>query len=273
MVVESILDPHKAEKKPWVVFFISIIFTILSIFVSHIIFPSQVSILTIAFITILFTPFFNHLFNIEEKKEEEEAEGKIKEGIFQRHEQVIKIFSYFFFGIIVVMTFVFIFFPSFSQNLFSLQAQTLRQISGATGKITIPSDFFTIFFNNTKVMSLIFLTSVLFGAGAVFILAWNASVISVFVGMFIQNLAKSGIPLHAAYLFGLPLGLSRLVIHGVPEVLGYFLVGIAGGILSVAIAREKYNTPEFKQVIKDSLLFFISAECLILVGALLEVFV
>lgn len=273
MVVETILNPKKAEKKPWMVFFVSIIFTILAIIISHILFPSQISILTIAFITILFTPFFNKIFTIEEKKDEEEAEGKLKEGLFQRHRQVIEIFSYFFLGVIVVMTFVFIFFPSFSENLFSLQSQTLKEISGVTGGAVSQSAFSKIFLNNTNVMLLIFLTSILFGAGAVFILAWNASVIAVFLGIFIQSLIKSGLSLHVAYLFGMPLGIGSIIIHGLPEILGYFLVGISGGIISVAMARKKYNTPEFSEIAKDSIIFFISAEFLILIAAILEVLI
>ena len=274
MVLESIIDPHNAEKKPWHVFFIAIIFTFIAIFVSNVLFPSEISILTIAFITILFVPFFQHLFSIEEKKDEAEAEGKIREGILQRHKQIIIIFSYFFLGIIVATSFVYIFFPGHAEKLFTLQTKTLESISTqATGHAVFDTAFWRILTNNTSVLLLIFLTSILFASGAIFILAWNASVIGVFVGLFIESLIETGMSTGVAYLYGVPLGLGQIIIHGLPEVVAYFLVSIAGGILSVAIVREKFNTPEFKEVFKDAFIFFIVAEFLIILAAWLEVLV
>jgi len=274
MVLESIIDPHNAEKKPWHVFFIAIIFTFIAIFVSNVLFPSEISILTIAFITILFVPFFQHLFSIEEKKDEAEAEGKIREGILQRHKQIIIIFSYFFLGIIVATSFVYIFFPGHAEKLFTLQTKTLESISTqATGRAVFDTAFWRILTNNTSVLLLIFLTSILFASGAIFILAWNASVIGVFVGLFIESLIETGMSTGVAYLYGVPLGLGQIIIHGLPEVVAYFLVSIAGGILSVAIVREKFNTPEFKEVFKDAFIFFIVAEFLIILAAWLEVLV
>lgn len=274
MVLESIIDPHNAEKKPWHVFSIAVIFTLIAIFISNVLFPSEISILTIAFITILFVPFFQHLFSIEERKDEEEAEGKIHQGLLQRHRQIITIFSYFFLGIIVATSFVYIFLPGIGENVFSLQAKTLESISTqATGHALFDAAFWRILINNTSVLVLIFLTSVLFGSGAVFILAWNASVIGVFVGLFIESLIKTGMATHVAYLYGVPLGLGQILIHGIPEVAAYFLVGIGGGILSVAITREKFTTPEFKEVFRDAFLFLVAAEVLIIIAAWLEVLV
>jgi len=65
-------------------------------------------------------------------------------------------------------------------------------------------------------------------------------------------------------------GLSSILLHGVPEIGGYFFAGVAGGILSVGILREKFMSKEFKEVAKDSIVWLVLGEALILVGAVLE---
>lgn len=66
MVLESILDPKKAEDRPIYVFIVSILFTLIGVWLAYNIFPSQASILSIAFVTIFFVPFFQHVFDVEE---------------------------------------------------------------------------------------------------------------------------------------------------------------------------------------------------------------
>src|SRR4030066_4151 len=83
------------------------------------------------------------------------------------------------FGIAILYSFVAMI---FAQQLFTLQTETLGSIGAPTGKIISAEDFTRFFLNNTKVMTLIFILSAVMGAGAVFILAWNASVIGVFLG-------------------------------------------------------------------------------------------
>jgi uncharacterized membrane protein SpoIIM required for sporulation len=53
----------------------------------------------------------------------------------------------------------------------------------------------------------------IFGAGAIFILAWNASVIAAAIGIFANSdLSK------------LPMGVMRYMIHGIPEIGAYFII-------------------------------------------------
>ena len=75
MVLESILNPKNAEDKPWHVFVIAFIYSFIAVVFSNQLFPAQASILTVALITILFIPFFQKLFAIEEDKEDQAAEG------------------------------------------------------------------------------------------------------------------------------------------------------------------------------------------------------
>jgi len=270
MVLESILRPKNAEDKPWHVFAIAFIYTFISIFFAYKLFPEQSSILTIALITIIFVPFFQRLFVFEEKKDELVARRKMKRNLFARHGAVISVFSMFFLGIVVAMSLAFVFVPEF-KDVFVLQSETLRGFSSAaTAQATGSSEFATFFYNNTQVMILMFILSAMLGAGAVFILAWNASVIAVYVGLFVQSLIGKGLSSGVAYLYGLPVSLGSIALHGIPEIVAYFFAGIAGGILSVGILREKFNSKEFSLVFKDSLIFLGIAELLIFVAALVE---
>jgi uncharacterized membrane protein SpoIIM required for sporulation len=56
--------------------------------------------------------------------------------------------------------------------------------------------------------------SLIFGAGAIFVLAWNASVIAAAVGIFSKNIGN------------LPLGIARYMIHGIPEITAYFVAAV-----------------------------------------------
>ncbi len=268
MVLESILNPRNASDKPWHVFVIAFLYTLVAIVVAHQLFPSQSSILSIALITILFVPFFQKLFELEERKEDAAAQKRLNKNLLTRHSASIMIFSAFFLGVVVAGTFAFMFLPV--DNAFSLQTSTLKAISG---NILEPTTFSNIFLNNTQVMMLMFILSAIFGAGAVFILAWNASVISVFVGLFTESLTTQGLGTTAAFIVGVPVGLSTLALHGVPEIVAYFVAGLAGGILSVGLIRENYRSAEFKLILKDALVFMAFAELLIIVAAFLEVIV
>jgi uncharacterized membrane protein SpoIIM required for sporulation len=272
MVFESLINPKNAEDKPWHIVFVSFVYSFLAIFFAHSMFPSESSILSIAFITIIFVPFFQKLFEIEEEKESMAVRNLIKGNIFSRHKQIIYVFSAFFFGVIIAMSFVFTFLPQF-YDVFEVQAKTMKDLGyEPTGAVATPMNRFNTFFeNNTKVMLLVFILSALFGAGAIFILAWNASIIAIYAGYFVQSLTNKGMAAATAYLYGLPVGLASIALHGVPEIVAYFLAGLAGGILSVGIMKERIGAKNFNKVFIDALVFLAVAELLIFAAAWLEV--
>jgi len=272
MVLESMLNPKSAENKPWHIFIIAFFYSIIAIFFSHQLFPQQSSILTVAMITIIFVPFFQKMFVFEEEKDDMAAEGKNSQNLFTRHWKSIIVFSAFFLGVIIAMSFVFIFFPSFD-NVFMLQKgwfenHGIFSISAAT--TGSGPNFETFFLNNTQVMVLVFVFSLIFGAGAIFILVWNASIIAVFTGLFVRSFTEQGWSLTTAYLLGVPISLGSIALHGIPEIAAYFFAGLAGGILSVGIVRENFMSKEFKEIFKDALIFLLFAELLIVFAAFLE---
>lgn len=272
MVLESILNPKNAEDKPWHVFLISFFYTLIAVFFAHKLFPSEASILSVALVTILFVPFFQKLFELEEEKEDAAAQKRLAGNMISRHKQTMTVFSAFFLGTAISMTFIFVFFPEFSAA-FSLQSDVVRQLnpSAATGAAYDTfGTFWNFFSNNTQVMLLVFIMSAMFGAGAIFVLAWNASIISVFSGFAVQKLIGQGLPVHYAFAYGLPVSLGSIALHGIPEIFAYFIAGLAGGILSVGIIREELGSKEFRLVLKDSIIFLSIAEVMIMAAAYLE---
>jgi uncharacterized membrane protein SpoIIM required for sporulation len=269
MVLESIMNPRNAEGKPWHVFILAFFYSLVAIFFAHQLFPSQSSILAISLITIIFVPFFQKLFEIEEKKECFAARNKCG-NIFTRHARIIYTFSAFFMGIILSMNIAYMFLGF--EDVFSLQKEWFAA-QGVTGQATGDASFSTYFINNTQVMILMFILSAMFGAGAIFILAWNASVISVYLGFISHSFVNQGMTISTAYIYGVPAGLGSIALHGIPEILAYFIAGLAGGVLSVGIIREKIISKEFKKVFMDSVMFLVIAEALIFFAAYLEAYI
>jgi uncharacterized membrane protein SpoIIM required for sporulation len=115
-----------------------------------------------------------------------------------------------------------------------------------------PRSWESLFTNNFSVLLLLFMFSLVLGAGSVWLISWNASVIGVLIGYRLD-----------------PFILVKILPHGILEFGGYFLGAVAGGILSAAIIQERIKT-EYKRVILDSLVYFGISTLMILLGALLE---
>jgi len=69
----------------------------------------------------------------------------------------------------------------------------------------------------------------------------------------------------------IPLVLFSYLPHGIFEFSGYILAGIAGGILSIALARHKESRKHFLFVLQDSLLLLAMGIVFIFIGAIIEV--
>ena len=119
----------------------------------------------------------------------------------------------------------------------------------------------SILTNNFLVLITTLIFSLLFGAGAIFILAWNASVIATAIGLFSKG-----------SLVNLPGGFIRYLIHGIPEIAAYLIVALAGGIVGIAIIRHGFKTKKFWHVLKDSMSLIVLALIVLIVAAFVEVF-
>ena len=161
-----------------------------------------------------------------------------------------------------------------------MQTQTIIQIrSSVTGNAYETFRVFSdILANNLKVLIFCVLFSFLYGVGALFILTWNASVIGVAIGDTIRSgIYQLGQELNfnagVQYLSVISYGLLRYSIHGIPEILSYFVAGLAGGIISVAAIRHDFGTKRFEKIVLDSSVLIILSLALVVGAAFLEVYV
>ena len=162
------------------------------------------------------------------------------------HFKALKVFIYLFMGFVLAMAMWYVFLPSeIVYDLFSSQIATIKAINTgtATGSVTSWNFLSAIVMNNLKVLILCVLFSFFYGAGAIFILTWNASVISAAMGTFVRtNLASyaevAGLFKIAGYFHIFSLGILRYMTHGVFEILAYFIGGLAGGFAPTGYAPK-----------------------------------
>ena len=278
MVVESLLFPLKAEKKPWQMFFLGFLYTSVGIFLSIWIFRDQASLIMVFMITMAALPIFYNTVKLEESKDmliDKETE------ILKEHNKAISFFMYMFIGITVACAVWYIFLPtSMINQLFDKQTGTIQTINNqVSGNVIYNLNVFTkIFFNNFKVLAFSILFAFIYGAGAIFILAWNATVIGAAIGNFIRanisNYTNSlGLLQAGNYFHVISLGLLKYSVHGVPEIAAYFYGGLAGGILSVALIRKHFRSKKFSAIMADFSELVLIAVGFLIAAAFLEVYV
>ncbi|MBI2656035.1 stage II sporulation protein M [Candidatus Woesearchaeota archaeon] len=278
MVVEALLLPLKAEKKPWQMFFIGFLYTSIGIFLSLWIFRDQASLIMVFMITMAALPVFYNTMRLEESKDmiiDKES------ALLKEHNKAITFFMYLFVGITIACAVWYVVLPTQTINqLFDKQIGTIQAINNqVSGNVIINlSIFWKIFFNNLKVLAFSVLFALIYGAGAIFILAWNATVIGAAIGNFIRSNISSytsslGMLEAGNYFHVVSLGLLKYSVHGIPEIAAYFYGGLAGGILSVAIIRQHFRTEKFQTVLMDFSELVMIAIGFLVAAAFLEVYV
>jgi len=267
MVFESLINPKKAERKPWEMFFVGLFYSSLAILLAFWIFKSHVS-LVMVFLTVLAC---THLMFGAIKLEEEKSKRITSERLLMKeHGKALSLFVFLFIGFVVSFSLWYTFLPSDVANqAFDIQLKTINTInSDVTGHtITGSNILMMIFSNNLKVLLFCMLFAFFYGAGAIFILSWNASVIGAAAGTFIRGF------MHSGFFAAFSAGLMRYLTHGIFEIAGYFAGGLAAGIISVAVINHDFGSKKFKHVLKDSANLAVLAVVLLFVAALVEVYV
>ena len=277
MVLEMLLSPRKAERSPWELFFIGIVYSSAAIFLSLLIFNEHAGLVMVFLTTIACMPLVQGTLRLEEKKDMEMTGER---RLLKEHSKALLVFMFLFLGFVVAFSFWYIVLPSdMMHQIFGLQEQTIRSVNeGISGKV-VTGEFFTgIFLNNIRVLIFTLLFSFFYGAGAIFILSWNAAIVGVAIGAFVRN-ALATIAQQAGfigvgnYFTTYSLGLMRYMTHGAFEIAAYFIAALAGGIISIAVIRHDFNTPKFRQVLLDSVDLIIISVVILLFAAVVEVFV
>lgn len=278
-MIEMLIMPKKAERRPWEMFFIGFFYASVSFLLVSFVFGKDFvlsegsGLLLVIFTVICCLPFVYYIIKLEEGKDIEISNsGKL----IKEHWKAILSFLWLFFGFVVAFSFWYIVMPDQAGQNFNFQIKTFCAINSAsnydlclqqhgisqvTGSATKLTNFMSIFSNNIYVLIFTLLFSLMFGAGAIFILVWNASVIASAIGIF----AKGS-------LSNLPMGISRYMIHGLPEIAAYFIAALAGGIVSVAIIRKDLRGERMWSILQDALILIIISIVILVAAGLMEVY-
>ncbi len=222
--------------------FLIFAFTSFSVLFSYFIFPSQSSVLAITLLVIGLTP---PLYSLMANEEAVVAESRKRTRFLDKYGNILQIMVVIIIGLYLSFLFWFVVLPSdrtYNGNrcsgslpcreaLFSPQLEYLknRTLSGIIGLIL-----------------LCFVLSVAFAAGAVLIIAWDASALVT---------ASSASP--------------AIFIAYMPQLLAFFLTSLAGALLSFAIIRHEWRSRGFFMVIRDSLGLLALSVCIAIASSFL----
>jgi uncharacterized membrane protein SpoIIM required for sporulation len=257
MVLETVVSSVDALRHPTWMFIIGALVSVVCMAISFWVFPTTVGVFTVVLITFAMSPFMCGLLSKDEEELEEHFENKSKSGFFERHGDVIKVYVAFFAGMIFALSILFIILPQ--ANVEKIFQDQVNEINLIRGNAIFPSNFQKIIFNNVGVLFLSFLFAFLFGSGAIFILAWNASVLSAAIGLVAKSFGG---------MKGLPVALVTFLPHGSFEILAYFIAGIAGGLISAVVIRKRSKW--FWVVTQDSFKMIGVSIVLLIIGAIIE---
>ncbi len=277
MVLESLTNPFRATHHPLQLFILGAFYASAGLFLGNWIFREYASLIMVFLTVMACIPLLYNTFRTEEKTE---LEIKDEKRILKQHSKILVFLLFLFMGMVFAFVFWYVVLPSsMVQNSFSSQTLTIKSISTRlTGSYSSVNVFTIILLNNLKVLVFCILFSFLYGAGAIFILTWNASVIATAIGNYIRSniasiTAQIGLAKYAVYFKIVSIGLLKYFIHGIPEIAAYFVGGIAGGVISVAVIKESFGTRNFEKIILDSSSLIIISIIILIIAALIEVYI
>ncbi|MBM3303597.1 MAG: stage II sporulation protein M [Candidatus Aenigmarchaeota archaeon] len=223
-------------------------------------------IFTLAFALISSSYIMTAIIRREELMEEKAIRAHYSKGFWERHRKDLLIFLYFFGGATLAFAVWTMLLPA---DTFQVQIPSICAMRPylsvcdspmITGSVTSPSvSFMNILTNNLRVTAFSFVFAFIFGAGAVFILLWNAGILGICIGLMSRSLAE------------IPVNSIRFLPHGIPEIAGYILAGLAGSLISIAIIR-KADRNILKSVAWDSAVVLIIGVVLVVLGAFIEAY-
>lgn len=281
-MLDFIFSAKKMLDRPYLIIFEAIYLVIISVFISLLLLPPQyVSIGILTFITVGSIPLFNKIFSYSSYL------FNYNKSFFTRHKKLLIILVYFFVGLFIAYSaFYFFSTESVRETIFLTQNEEIEGISylrsSLTGEVSaIDSStqagfskvFSLILKNNIGVALRALLLSLFYGAGALFLIAWNASILATVISAEIfSSIAISGYGLLSPIigLFNALFNLIGYIPHGLPEILTYFLISFAGAMIARDLNKGIFSTEYKFRVLLDFLLMVGLALLLLVLGALIE---
>lgn len=206
------------------------------------------------------------LIEIEWNKEKFE---KSKNIIF-RHKNFIIYYLSIFFASIIGFYIVYLISP----NIFYPQEKAINdlvegiyQYSGSA--INKKAMLYFIIQNNLYVLVSFYVFSFLFGAGAIYLLLWNASIVGAFLGR--ETILVSSNNLLYKFIIFPFIKLILLLPHGILEFLAYFLAALGGGLLSQTLFM-KVDRKDLETILSDSILLLLLSIVILVIAGFIEAF-
>src|SRR3990167_6615091 len=137
MVLESLITPLTAEERPWQMFFLGILFSLVGIGFSVWVFEGQSSLVMVFLIVMASTPIVFNTMRLEERKDESEANEIY---LLKEHAKALSLFMFLFAGIVFASAGVYVFTPEEDiDSLFSVQTQAIMDVnSRVSGSVINP---------------------------------------------------------------------------------------------------------------------------------------
>lgn len=268
MVLERVISAEWMERRPLYALILGLVYTLIGYFTAVIFFGEHTSIAMLFLTTLLLVPSLIIIISLEEKKESKEG----LKHFFHNHKKIFEIFLFVFIGIFIGYLVIGTFSTSFD-TVFSYQTTYLLE-KGSIGTEVMEGigtyghdvpkfqHFSGILTANLITAIIFFLLSFFYGAGGIFLILLNASIFASFIIYLTRFFKTSILSLIGAFS-----------IHMIPEICGFLLAAIAGGVISKAIITEKLGGPRFKNVMRDAMVLLVIAFVVIAVAAFLESYV
>ncbi len=269
MVLESFLKSKSINSHSLIICFLCFIYVFIAYLVSYYFFSGFLSLAILFTLTLMVVPSMNAVLALDEKTD-------IKSGIqhfFRNHKTVFKVYFFSFIGFFLgflLLGSIFGYYDAFDYQMNLLKEQrglSAELIEGFKNFQGSPDfdNFVGVFSTNLYVMLICFVLSLYFGAGAIFLITLNASVFAVFISYVIDYASKS-----LAHGFSI---LGVTLIYFIPEIGGFLLAAVAGGVLSRLIVTRDYKKNDAGKVMQNIFVKLCLGIFLIFIAALIEVYV
>src|SRR3989344_3801945 len=264
VVFEQLYSAEFLHDRPAYGFLLGIAYTVLALFLSIVIFPNDPALIAVGLIALLLIP---SLHKLTEQNEASNTLIPTFKDFAKNTVPHVKVYIAIFFGIFFTFAFFSIILPNIAaSHLFSTQ---LNVVKGQA--VTFNAElWWSLFSWNFQVLALSFLLSLIAGNGAIFFIAWNASVWGTIFG----NLASTA----AGATTANPFILFLLVIisvfpHTFGEGLSYMLSAISGTTLSAGLTREQLISRNMWLVFKYNGLLLLISIGVLAIAMLIETYV
>jgi hypothetical protein len=273
MVLEQAFRAKWLERRPISAMFLGLLYSIIGILSAKLIFPASSGLASIAFVSILLIPSLNRLLSDEENVEIRENKFSLK-MLFRDHRDIFEIYFFMFIGIFLAYAMFGMFLPKdqvikmFGPQVNLIKGQGLY--NAFVGHAFLSDRFVSILLNNLLVFIVCFVLSIVYGAGSIFFLSWNASAWGVIFAINARVIAGFGNPLVA--FVGVD-NMAPVWAHLITEALSYFFAAVAGGVLSKAVMREDLFSEKFHHILSDAMILLVLGFGVVAIAAFIEVFV